>query len=243
MAAEKRATLDQVLAVVPARSGSKGIVGKNLRTVAGKPLLAYACEAALSSQRVTRTLVSTDSVAIADVARSCGAEVPFLRPTSLAGDETPMLHVLMDVLASLTAAEGYRADAVVLLQPTSPLRTAAHVDAALALLEQSGADSVVSVVEVPHQFGPTSVMTLDGERLVPYLEDAETATRRQDKPRVFARNGPAVLAVRASVLEGGSLYGRDCRPLVMRAEESVDVDEPFDLEVAEWLLVRRAPVV
>jgi CMP-N-acetylneuraminic acid synthetase len=112
------------------------------------------------------------------------------------------------------------------------------VDAAIDLLERSGADSVVSVVDVPHQFNPVSVLCLDGERLRPFL-DATTVTRRQDKPHVVARNGPAVLAVRASVLAGGSLYGDDCRPLVMSAEESLDIDTVWDLKVAELVLAKR----
>jgi CMP-N-acetylneuraminic acid synthetase len=126
----------------------------------------------------------------------------------------------------------------VLLQPTSPLRRSAHIDAAVELLESSGADAVVTVVEVPHQFNPVSVLRLDGDRVVPWV-DGVMPLRRQDKPRVFARNGPAVLAVRTSVLTGGSLYGADTRPLIMSADESLDLDTPADLAVLEFLLSRH----
>jgi CMP-N-acetylneuraminic acid synthetase len=126
---------------------------------------------------------------------------------------------------------------VVLLQPTSPLRRAEHIDAAIDLLTASGADSVVTVMAVPHQFNPVSVMRLDGDRLTPFL-DGPAILRRQDKPRVFARNGPAVLAVRTAVLEQGSLYGTDSRALVMDDDESIDIDTPSDLERAESLIAR-----
>jgi CMP-N-acetylneuraminic acid synthetase len=227
-----------VLGVIPARGGSKGIPHKNLRQVAGRPLLSYTAEAARASRRLTRVVVSTDDAAIAAAARELGVEVPFLRPAELALDETPMLPVLQHAAAMMTA-NGFAPDAVVLLQPTSPLRRAEHIDRAVDLLEASGADSVVTVVEVPHQFNPVSVMRLDGERLVPFL-DGPPVLRRQDKPRVLARNGPAVLAVRSDVLRSGSLYGNDSRPLLMGTEESLDVDTPIDLELVEhFLSVRR----
>jgi len=229
----------EVLAVIPARGGSKGIPGKNLRPLGGRPLLAYSCEVARTSRHVSRTIVSTDDPLIAEVAVALGAQVPFLRPAALAADDTPMLDVLRHVLAELRRREGYLADLLVLLQPTSPLRTAAHVDAAISELLDGDADSVVSVVEVPHRFSPSSVMRIDGDRLVPLDPSAFGPTRRQDKPRLLARNGPAVLAVRTTVIENGSLYGSHCRPMVMAPEESIDIDLPWDLEVAEWLLARR----
>lgn len=226
----------KVLGVVPARGGSKGIPDKNLRPVAGRPLLAYTAEAARASRRLSRVIVSTDAPAIAAAAQAMGLEVPFMRPAQLAGDATPMLPVLQHAVAEMSA-RGFRADVVVLLQPTSPLRRAAHIDQAVDLLASTGADSVVTVVEVPHQFNPVSVMRLENGRLVPFLS-GPALLRRQDKPRVFARNGPAVLAVRVSVLERGSLYGDDVRPLMMAPEESVDVDTPADLDFVEFLLAR-----
>jgi len=223
-----------VLGVVPARGGSKAIPGKNLAPIGGRPLLAYTVDAARASRRLTRTVVSTDDAAIAETARALGLEVPFLRPAELAADDTPMLPVLQHAAREL-AREGFAADAIVLLQPTSPLRRAEHIDRAVELLESTGADSVVSVVEVPHPFTPVSVLRLDGDRLRPYL-DGESVTRRQDKPRLLARNGPAVLVVRTRVLEQGSLYGTDSRPLLMDAADSIDIDGPEDLAQVELLL-------
>jgi len=226
-----------VLGVIPARGGSKGIPDKNLALLCGRPLLAYTADAAKGSTRITRTIVSTDDQRIAECARSLGLEVPFMRPASLAGDDMPMLPVLQHALETMDA-NGFAADAIVLLQPTSPLRRAWHIDAAIDSLERTGADSVVSVVEVPHQFNPTSVMRMEDGWLTPFL-DAPTVTRRQDKPRVFARNGPAVLAVRASVVKGGSLYGAKSWPLGMSAEDSLDIDSPWDLRLVESVLSTR----
>jgi CMP-N-acetylneuraminic acid synthetase len=226
-----------VLGVIPARGGSKGVPGKHLRSVGGRPLLAYTADAALASRPLTRVIVRTDAPEIPEAARAHGLDVPFVRPAALAADDTPMLPVLQHALQQV-AAGGAPADVLVLLQPTSPLRRAGHIDAAIEILEQSGADSVVSVVEVPHQFNPVSVMRDDHGRLVPFL-DGPAPLRRQDKPRLFARNGPAVLAVRAAVVAAGSLYGEDCRPLIMAAGESLDIDTPEDLELLDYYLTRR----
>lgn len=229
-----------VLGIIPARGGSKGIPRKNITRLAGRPLLAYTADAARASTRLTRIIISTDDDEIASVARHHGVEVPFLRPAHLAGDETPMLDVLIDLVASLDQRERYRPDVLVLLQPTSPFRRASHIDAAVDLLTSSGADSVVSVVPVPHQFTPASLMRLEGERLVRWT-DGPAATRRQEKPLLFARNGPAVLAVRTRIVtEGRALYGPDTRGLVMAREESFDIDDAFDLEVAERLMTPRS---
>jgi CMP-N,N'-diacetyllegionaminic acid synthase len=219
----------RAVGLIPARGGSRGIPRKNLAPLAAKPLLAWTVEAARGSQSVARTVVSTEDDEIAEVARGLGAEV-LARPPELAADETSMRDVVLHALDGLGEC-----DVLVLLQPTSPLRRAEHVDEAVGLLLESGADSVVSVVEVPHRFAPESLMALDDGRLVPL---GPAAARRQDKHRVFARNGPAVLALRADRL-GDDLYGGDCRPYAMRSEDSVDVDEPFDLELAEFLLARR----
>jgi CMP-N,N'-diacetyllegionaminic acid synthase len=226
----------RTLGVIPARGGSKGVPGKNLRTVAGRPLLAYTADAARESRRLSRVIVSTDDAALREVAQGLRLEVPFMRPKELAKDDTLMLPVLQHAVRAMKDL-GFSAEAVVLLQPTSPLRRGEHIDRAVDLLVSSGAESVVTVVEVPHQYNPASVMRLDGERLKPFLH-GPLILRRQDKPRVFARNGPAVLVVRTDVLDRDSLYGDDCRPLLMSAEESVDVDTADDFEVIERLLAR-----
>jgi CMP-N,N'-diacetyllegionaminic acid synthase len=219
----------EVVGLIPAREGSKGIPRKNLAPVAGKPLLAWTIETARESAMLTRTVVSTDWDEAAELARQLGADV-LGRPPALAADDTPMLDVVRHALAELGPC-----DVVVLLQPTSPLRRAEHVDEAVRLLLESGADSVLSVVEVPHQFRPGKLMAIDEGRLVRLGWDAPD---RHGGATLYARNGPAVLALRPDRL-GADLYGGDCRPYVMDAADSVDVDGPAELELVELRLAGR----
>lgn len=216
-----------VLGLIPARGGSKGIPGKNLVPLAGKPMLLWTVEAALAASTLARVVVSTDDE---EIAATAGCEV-LGRPAELAADETPMLDVVLHAVAELGPV-----DAVCLLQPTSPLRRAEHVDGAVRLFEESGADGIVSVVPVPHAFLPGSLMRVEDGRLVAL--DAEAPTRRQDKPALYARNGPAVLVVKSAGLAHRGLYGGELRPYEMAPEDSVDVDGPLDLTIAEALLSR-----
>ena len=210
---------------------------KNLVELMGRPLLAYTCAAARGSARLDRTIVSTDDAAIAEVARREGIDVPFLRPAAIAADETPMIDVVRHALEAL-AVGGYVPDAVAILQPTSPLRRTVHVDAAIERLEAGGADTVVTVMPVPHQFTPESLMRLEGARLVP-CATASAPLRRQDKPVLFARNGPAVLVVRRHVVETGSFYGGVVHAVPMEPDESIDIDSEEDLALAAFYLARR----
>jgi len=219
-----------ILGLIPARGGSKGIPHKNVAQIAGRPLLAWTAEAALNSKRLTRVVLSTDDEEIAEVGLSLGLEVPFLRPEELARDDSPVIVAIKQALFMLEPS-GYWPDAVMLLQPTSPLRRASHIDEAAEILETTGADTVVSLVAVPHQFNPLSVMTITDGRVAPW-SSGEMITRRQDKPVVYARNGPAILLTQTHVInEQNRLYGDDCRPLLMSANESLDIDNPEDLEM------------
>lgn len=230
-----------VLGLIPARGGSQSIPRKNIVVLAGRPLLAYTCDAALGSRRLTRVILSTDDEEIASLGRAWGVEVPFLRPAGLARDEVPMVEVIRHAISSLREREGYSTDLVVLLQPTSPLRRAEHIDAAVDHLITTEADTVVTVVEVPHQFNPVSLMRVEDGKLLPYLA-GPMILRRQEKPRLYARNGPAVLVVRSHVVEGGCLYRGVVRPLEMNRVDSVDVDDMTDLLLAEfWLSRGTAP--
>ena len=211
-----------VVALIPARGGSKGIPRKNLAPLAGKPLLNWAIDAALSADTVTRVVVSTDDD---EIAAAAGDAELLRRPAELAGDDTPMLDVIRHALEHVEPCE-----VLVLLQPTSPLRRSEHVDGALSLLLESDADGVVSVVEVPHAFRPASLMRLESGRLVAL--DPDEPLLRQQRAALYARNGPAVLALRP----GARLYEGDWRAYVMDARDSLDVDTPFDLEVADLLL-------
>lgn len=227
-----------ILGLIPARGGSKSIPQKNVALLCGKPLLAYTCEAALASRHNLRAVLNTDAPAIAAIGQQCGIEVPFIRPTELAEDQTPMIDVLMHSLEWFRQNENYDPEIIVLLQPTSPLRRAEHIDAGIDLLIETGADTVVSVSEVPHQFSPHSVMCLERGRLTPYI-DGPMILRRQDKPRFYGRNGPAILVTRREVVESGRLYGQVVHPLEMSRADSVDIDDAEDLALAEFWLGRR----
>lgn len=225
----------EVLGIIPARGGSQGISRKNLIPLFGRPLITYTCAAALGSKLLTRIIASTDDEEIASVIRAAGIEVPFLRPSDLAGNSTPMLPVIQH---ALSAIQPYRPECVVLLQPTSPLRRPEHIDSAVTHLSDSGADTVVTIVEVPHNFNPASVLRMTDGVLTPYAS-GPSILRRQDKPRVFARNGPAVLVTKTSVIDSGKLYGDVVRGFEMSRADSIDIDGPEDLEFAELYLRHR----
>jgi len=229
-----------ILGIIPARGGSKAIPKKNIALLAEKPLLAYTCEAALESQRLTRLLLDTDDQEISEVGRTCGVEVLFLRPSDLAADDTPILPVIQHALVWLNEQQNFLTDIVVLLQPTSPLRRAEHIDSAVDLLLESGADTVVSVVTVPHNFNPAAVMRLDEQGFLTPFEAGPLILRRQDKPRVYARNGPAVLAIRRETIEQDKLYGDRILPYEMDTASSIDIDTYEDLALAEFWLARNS---
>lgn len=225
----------KVLGVITARGGSKGLPGKNIAPLGGKPLIAWTIEAAQQSRLLTKFIISTDDDCIASVCRAAGAEVPFLRPPELARDDTPTLPVVLHVLDFL--AESF--DAVMVLQPTSPLRTHQDIDSAINLLEKNlQADSVISVVAVGDHH-PARMKLLENGILIdpPFAEEVE-GRRRQDLVPLYLRNG-AIYLTRINVLrEQESFKGRKCMAYIMPEERSVNVDRPLDLVIAEALLAR-----
>ena len=227
-----------VLGLVPARGGSKGVPGKNVRPLAGHTLLEYTARAARESGVLDRVILSTDSPEIADAGRRAGLEVPFMRPAALACDDTPMLPVIQHALAE-TARSGWSPDVIVLLQPTSPLRRPEHIRDAVNVLRDTSADSVVTVVEVPRHLSPDYVMRIDEGRLKPFLPEGARITRRQDARPAYSRDGTVYAFRRATVERFGGIYGDDCRPLLIDANESLSIDSPADWDEAERVLARR----
>jgi CMP-N-acetylneuraminic acid synthetase len=227
-----------VLGLVPARAGSKGLPGKNLNLLAGRPLVAYAADAARDSGVIDRIVLSTDSEEIAAAGRAAGLEVPFMRPAELAGDETPMFAVIEHALTALRST-GWNAELIALLQPTSPLRTGRHVRDAVALLRDTNADSVVTVVEVPRHLSPDYVMRIEDGVLRPFLPDGARVTRRQDARPAYAREGTVYACWRRTVETFGDIYGRDCRPLLIDPAESLSIDSAADWDEAERRLQRQ----
>jgi CMP-N,N'-diacetyllegionaminic acid synthase len=219
------------LALVPAKGRSTGIPGKNTRLFSGRPLLSWA----IQTGRITcdRTLVTTDDSYVAEAAAEYGAWI-ITRPAELATDEAPMLSVVQHAIRNLEC------DVVVLLQPTQPLRRPEHIRAALKLLEETGADSVVSVVEIPAHYSPEYALEIDEGELLPVLGDKYSAgrslgrmlTRRQDAQPAYTRDG-TVYAIKRETIEAGSLYGNDCRALIIPRSESVNLDTEEDWTMAE----------
>lgn len=228
--------LQTVLGVVTARGGSKGVPRKNIRVLAGKPLLAYTAEAAIASRRLSRVILSTDDEEIAEVGRRCGLEVPFLRPSELATDSTPTLPVLQHAVKFLEH-EGSRYEAICLLQPVTPLRTAADIDGCVELLESTGADAVVTVAAVPLEYNPHWVYLQDSHGLL-RISTGETnpIPRRQELPPAFYREGSVYVMRRGVLMEGNSLYGERLAGYIVDPSCRTNIDSLEDWKRAEALI-------
>jgi len=233
----------KILGIITARGGSKGIPGKNLKLLGGRPLLAYSVEAATDTP-LDRLILSTDDPRIAEAGRALGCEVPFMRPAELARDETPHLPVIQHAVQWMRDHEQYQPDAVVILQPTSPLRSAADIAAAMRMLELSGADSVVSVNEVSAHAHPMRMLRVDGDGLATLFATGEPVrkrvNRRQDMPQAWVMNG-AIYAFRTGVLFGAepSLYGDRVVAYPMPPERSISIDSTEDWAEAERALAAQ----
>jgi CMP-N-acetylneuraminic acid synthetase len=233
-----------VLGVVTARAGSKGIPGKNTRRLAGKPLIAYTIESALASGAFDRLMLSTDDEEAARIAQDLGCEVPFVRPPSLSADDTPHLPVMQHAVAWMRDHQRYEPDWVMILMPTSPLRQPFHIVESIALALESGADSVVSVDEMPAHFNPMRAVTIDADGwarlLVGDRPVKRRPVRRQDVPKAWVLNG-AIYLFRASLLsdpDDPSLYGDRVAAYVMAAPYGSNIDDPEDWANVERLLGR-----
>jgi len=217
------------IAIIPARGGSKGIYRKNIIKIGNIPLIGFTIMAAKKSKYLNEIIVSTDDKEIMEISKKYGADTPFLRPNNISCDETSMIEVLKHALIFLKQSIP-KIDAVVLLQPTSPLRNEKHIDEAIDLFFRSKASSVVSVVEVPHQYNPHSVLYLNNKgELV--CNSKKNFTRRQDKPKFYARNGPAILVIDPNTIINNDLYGSKSIPYFMNMDDSLDIDTISDLEI------------
>lgn len=231
----------EILAIIPARGGSKGIPHKNIRDFAGYPLIAYSIEAALQSELVTRVIVSTDDPKIAEVAKQCGADVPFLRPAELAQDTTLDLPVFQHALAWLTSNEAYAPDYVIQLRPTSPVRPVGLVDEAIRLLQQHPeADSVRGVVpagENPHKMWQINPENGQMKNLldVPGIAEPYNAPR-QALPMIYWQTGHIDGIRPATILSKHSMSGDVILPVLVDPRYTVDIDDLSDWARAEWLV-------
>ncbi len=224
----------KILGIITARGGSRGIPKKNIKELGGKPLIAWTIEAARGSKLLDRIIVSTDSEEIASVARSAGAEVPFLRPKELATDTAKSIPVVQHALKWIKENEGKEFDAVMILQPTSPFRTSADIDGSIKLLFETGADSVMGMAELT-DFSLAKLKVLDGNRIMPLIveEGKESSLRDANRP-IYKRNC-AIYLTRTEFIENDDLFGQDSRAYVMPPERSIDINTPADFVFAEFL--------
>lgn len=228
----------KILGLIPARGGSKGVPGKNIRPLGGVPLLGRAVLSARESGVCDRLWVSTDDAAIAAVAEEYGVKVPWLRPAELAQDGSALIDATIHLLDRLAADEGYRPDAVLVLQPTSPFRTADTLRKAVALFEKTG-DSVVSVT--PSRFHPHWSYRLDGEgRLVSFIDGLGTPAARQQLPEAYVLDGSVFLVSVESLRKTKTFHAEPRRAIVVSAEEAADVDTPYDWAVVNGLQRERS---
>ncbi len=230
---------NQILAIIPARGGSKSIPRKNIRSFAGHPLIAYSIVAALAAETITRVIVSTDDPEIAEISRQYGAETPFLRPAEISQDQTPDLPVFQHALNWLAAEEDYHPQIVVQLRPTSPFRRVQHIDQAVyQLLEKPQADSIRTVC-MPFQ-NPFKMWKIHRDGFMrPLLETKFTEPYnmpRQALPEVFWQTGYVDAAWADTLLQKNSMTGERILPLIIAADEWIDIDSPDDWRRAERLL-------
>lgn len=225
------------LAVVPARGGSKGVPKKNSKLLGKLPLIEYTLNAVNDSKLITHTIVSTDDEEIAILAEICGYKPPFLRPTALAQDTSTSLEVVQHAIAYFESQNIFF-DAVCLLQPTSPFREKGSIDKAIEKFINSGADCLVSVLEIPHEFNPHWAFEPTEKDLLKIATgDEEIISRRQNLPKAFHRDG-SIYITKTEVIKNGSLYGKSIAYIESNPQFHVNIDTLKDWETAEKILTQ-----
>lgn len=218
-----------ILAIIPARGGSKGVLRKNIRELAGKPLIAWTIEEAKKSKYITRLILSSEDEEIINVAKQYGCEVPFVRPMELAQDATPGID---PVLHAIQQCPGY--DYVVLLQPTSPLRNVEDIDGCIQLAIEQQSDFCVSVTE-PEK-SPYWMYTIENGHLNPLINQDKVAKIRQDLPKSYALNGAVYVAKVGSLLREKSFLNKKTGAFIMPSIRSFDIDTELDIKICDGIL-------
>ena len=223
-----------MLAVITARGGSKGVPGKNIKQLAGQPLIAYTIRAAIDSGIFQKVIVSTDSREIADVALNYGAEVPFLRPADISGDMVSSDDVILHAL-SFYQQQGINFDEVCKLQPTSPFRNSGHLKDAYQLFYRKKADFLVSVCECEHSPLWSGVLG-DDLRLDDFIPEEVKRACRQELPAYYRLNGAIYMGKTDKFCTNKNFLGKNCIAYIMEQKESIDIDTQMDFELAEFFL-------
>jgi CMP-N,N'-diacetyllegionaminic acid synthase len=224
-----------ILAIIPARGGSKGVPGKNIKLLGGQPLIQYTIDRALESQRISKVIVSSEDTSIIKIAQDLGASVPFVRPEHLATDTASSISVVQHAI-DYFEKEGVFFDVVCLLQATYPFREAGFIDKAIEKFIESGVDSLISVLPVPHEFNPHWVFEVnDKEHLILATGEDTIITRRQDLPKAYHRDG-ALYLTKTKCIKAGTFYGNTLGYIETPPHTYVNIDTLNDWEKAEELL-------
>jgi CMP-N,N'-diacetyllegionaminic acid synthase len=229
----------RILAIIPARGGSKGVPGKNIKLLNGKPLLAYTSEIALQSKQLTQVIVSTEDEPIREAAKNLGIQVPFLRPMALAQDDTPTIDVIIQALQWYEKQHVFF-DAVCLLQVTSPFRTLEFLDKAIEKFVESGCDSLVSVQSVPYEYNPHWTFEVNAEgNLKIATGEADIIPRRQELPNAYHRDGSVYITKTEVLLKEHSLYGKSTAFIESDPDFYVNIDTMKDWGKAEEMIQNK----
>ena len=228
----------RILAIIPARGGSKGVKRKNIKLLNGKPLIWYTIEAAKKSEVIDKIIVSTDDEEIADVAKKFGAEVPFMRPSNLASDTSSSMDVYIHAIEWINNNFEERYDYILILQPTSPLRSSDDIIASIELVINKDANSVVSVCKVDHH--PYWTNTLDKDlALNKFIKKEAINKNRQELPDHYRLNGAIYIAKPNYLLKNRNWYKEDSYAYIMPRVRSVDIDSEIDFTIAEVLIKKQ----
>ncbi len=225
-----------ILTIIPARGGSKGVPRKNIKLIDGKPLIAHSIESAIKSKLINKIVVSTDNTIIAQISKKYNAEI-LMRPKKLAKDDSLTIDVITHTLDSLKKEKGFIADLLVLLQPTSPLRTSKDIDNAIKLFLDNYCDSIISVSELEHS--PYWSLKLKNSYLKPNFGKEYFKKRRQDLPTLYSPNGAIFISTPQYLKKHKTFYSEKTIPYIMPAERSIDIDTELDFKLAEILLRER----
>ena len=230
----------KILAIIPARGGSKSVPGKNIRELNGKPLIAYTIEAAKKIEdKFHRIIVSTDDEKIGKISKDYGADVPFIRPNHLAEDKTPTYPVLQHAVHFVEKQDSINIDLIMLLQPTAPFRTTEDILNCLQLSQSSNTDSVISVVQV-FSHHPILMKKIENNRLLHFsIEEKEGTPRQLYKPPAYMRNGAIYVTKRDTLIEKNSIWGDSITPYIMPQERSHNIDDEIDFITSE-LVMRKS---
>ncbi len=228
----------KILGVITARGGSKGIPRKNIKELNGKPLIAHTIESAKDSSYLTRCIVSTDDEEIAEISKQYDADVPFIRPIELAQDKSTSMEVVQHALKWLKENNGEEYDYLMILQPTSPMRTSEDIDESIKIAVDTDVDSVMSMKEL-EDFSPKKMKKIQNGIILPYFEEeGKESSRRRDLEKMYKRNC-AIYLTKTEYIKQGDLFGKISRAYIMPEERSTDINQLIDFKFAEFFLKNK----